>query len=44
MTSYNKKTVVLVELKVPWEDRFEVSHELKEAKYEDLLAEAQAKG
>ena len=44
LTSNSTKTVIVVELTVPWEDRFEESHELKKAKYEDLLAEARFRG
>ena len=32
-----RKLVVLVELTVPWEDRIDEAHELKGAKYSDLV-------
>ena len=44
ITSTNTKTVILVELTVPWEDRLEESHEIKRNKYEDLLNEARQNG
>ena len=44
ITSDTTKTVIVIELTVPWEERLEEAHELKKAKYEDLLAEAKRKG
>lgn len=38
------KTVVLVELTVPWEERMEESHELKAARYEMLVEEVRQNG
>ena len=38
------RTVVIVELTVPWEERLEESHELKRNKYEGLLQEARQNG
>lgn len=31
------KTILVVELTVPWEDRLAIFHELKKAKYQDLI-------
>lgn len=31
---------LIVELTVPWEDRLAISHQLKKAKYQDLIDEA----
>ena len=44
ITSASSKCIVLIELTVPWEDRFDEAHELKFAKYEPILLEAQRKG
>ena len=44
ITSRSTKTLILVELTVPWEDRIEVSHELKQAKYDDLVTQARQNG
>ena len=44
IVSESAKSIVLVELTVPWEDRIEEAHELKRAKYEPLLLDAQQNG
>ena len=44
LTSRNKNLIVIMELTVPWEDRLELSHQLKKGKYQDLADEAQMKG
>ncbi len=38
------KTIIVVELTVRWEGRLAISHELKKAKYQDLIDEASIKG
>ena len=38
------KRLVIAELTVPWEDRIDEAHELKAAKYAELVEEARAKG
>ena len=42
--SEKEKKIAVVELTVPWEERCEASHELKKAKYEELLLECRRKG
>lgn len=44
LLSRSKKTTLIAELTVPWEDRLTISHQLKKAKYQDLSDEALAKG
>ncbi len=44
LLSRSTKTIVVVELTVPWEDRLVIFHELKKAKYQDLIDEASIKG
>ena len=44
LTSQSSKSIIIVELTVPWEERIDVSHELKFAKYQGLVEEAQTKG
>ena len=44
ITSESTKLIVLVELTVPWEDRIDEAHELKRAKYEPILSDAQRNG
>ena len=44
VTSESTKCIILIELTVPWEDRMDESHELKRAKYENILLEARLKG
>ena len=44
LMSRSTKTILLVELTVPWEDRLGISHQLKKAKYQDLIDEALTKG
>ncbi len=44
LLSRSTKTIIVVELTVPWEDRLAISHELKKAKYQDLIDEAPIKG
>ncbi len=44
MLSRSTKTIYIVELTVPWEDRLEISHKLKATKYQDLVDEAHIKG
>ncbi len=38
------KTIIIAELTVPWEERPAMSHQLKKAKYQDLVDEAVVKG
>ncbi|TDH01092.1 hypothetical protein EPR50_G00176520 [Perca flavescens] len=38
------KTILVAELTVPWEDRLAISHQIKKAKYQDLIDEALIKG
>ena len=42
--SRQSRTVVLVELTVPWEERMEEAHERKNIKYQQLVEECQEKG
>ena len=44
IVSEASKSIVLIELTVPWEDRIEEAHELKRSKYEPLLLDAQQNG
>lgn len=44
LVSRSKKTIIIAELTVPWEERLATSHELKKAKYQDLVDEAVLKG
>ena len=44
LTSESTKCIVLIELTVPWEDRIDEAHELKRAKYEQILLDAQRNG
>ena len=37
-------SIYIVELTVPWEDRLDTSHQLKSAKYSDLIEGARIKG
>lgn len=40
LTSNSTKTILIAELTVPWEDRLAISHQLKKAKYQDLIDKA----
>ena len=42
--SKKAKTVILIELTVPWEENMEAAHERKMLKYQDLTAECREKG
>ena len=42
--SEKQRKIIIVELTVPWEERCGVSHELKGAKYEDLLLQCRERG
>ena len=42
--SDSKKTVLLIELTVPWEENWEEAHELKKNRYETLHADCVEKG
>lgn len=44
LLSRSTKTILVAELTVPWEDRLAISHQLKKAKYQDLIDEALLKG
>jgi len=44
LLSRRTKTIIVAELTEPWEDRLAISHQLKEAKYRDLIDEALCKG
>ncbi len=44
LLSRSTKTIIVVELTVPWEGRLAISHEFKKAKYQDLIDEASIKG
>lgn len=44
LLSRSTKTIIIAELTVPWEERLDVSHQLKKAKYQDLVDEATLKG
>ena len=43
LLSQATKAVHVVELTVPWEDRLDISYELKAAKYQDLVDEVRIK-
>jgi ribA/ribD-fused uncharacterized protein len=42
--SKKAKTVIIIELTVPWEENMEAAHERKMLKYQDLTAECREKG
>lgn len=44
LISRSTKTIIVAELTVPWEERLATSHQLKKAKYQDLIDEAVLKG
>ncbi|KAJ8338397.1 hypothetical protein SKAU_G00373630 [Synaphobranchus kaupii] len=44
LLSRSTKTMLVAELTVPWEGRLAISHQLKRAKYQDLIDEALIKG
>lgn len=44
LLSRSTKTIIVAELTVPWEERLDTSHQLKKAKYQDLIDEAALKG
>ena len=44
LLSKDTKSILIVELTVPWEERLDISHQLKKAKYQDLVDEAHLKG
>jgi hypothetical protein len=44
MWSRSPKLMVMVELTVPWEERVEVSHEIKKGKYQDLADTCKERG
>ena len=44
LLSRSSKSILIVELTVPWEERLDISHQLKKAKYQDLVDEAHLKG
>ncbi len=44
LLSRSTKTIIVAELTVPWEERLATSHQLKKAKYQDLVDEAVVKG
>ena len=44
LLSRSTKTIIVAELTVPWEVRLAISHQLKKAKYQDLIDEALLKG
>lgn len=44
LLSKSTKTIIIAELTVPWEERLATSHQLKKAKYQDLVDEAILKG
>ncbi|CAM4625186.1 unnamed protein product [Leuciscus chuanchicus] len=44
LLSRSTKTIIVVELTVPWEERLATSHQLKKAMYQDLVDEAVLKG
>ena len=43
VTSQSAKSILLIELTVPWEDRLEEVHELKMSKYEAIVTESRKK-
>ena len=44
LVSQQSKTLVAIELSVPWEENFEEAHERKSLKYADLMADCKDKG
>lgn len=44
LLSRSSRTIILAELTVPWEDRLTISHQMKKAKYQDLVEEASLAG
>ena len=44
IVSRTARIIVLVELTVPWEDRLEISHELKSEKYQELVSDIKSNG
>lgn len=44
LLSRSTKTIIVAELTVPWEDRLATSHQLKKAKYQDLVNKVVLKG
>ncbi len=44
LLSRSTKTIIIAELTVLWEERLATSHQLKKAKYQDLVDEAVVKG
>ncbi|XP_065816582.1 trace amine-associated receptor 1-like [Labrus bergylta] len=44
LLSRSTKTIIVAELRVPWEERLATSHQLKKAKYQDLVDKAVLKG
>ncbi len=44
LLSRSTKTIIVAELTVPWKERLATSHQLKKAKYKDLVDEAVVKG
>lgn len=40
----NTKTILVIQLTVPWEDRLANSHQLKSTKYQDLNFDIRVKG
>ncbi|KAL1247042.1 hypothetical protein QQF64_034477 [Cirrhinus molitorella] len=44
LLSRSTKTIIVAKLTVPWEERLVTSHQLKKAKYQDLVDEAVVKG
>ncbi|CAM4377895.1 unnamed protein product [Leuciscus chuanchicus] len=44
LLSRSTKSIIIAELTVPWEERLATSHQLKKAKYQDLVDEATLKG
>ena len=44
LVSQQSKTLVAIELSVPWEENFEEAHERKSLKYADLMVDCKDKG
>jgi len=44
LISRSIKTILVAELTVEWEDRLAISHQIKKAKYRDLIDDALTKG
>ena len=44
LLSQSTKTVIIIELTVPWEDRLDISHQLKMQRYQELQEESQNRG